>query len=388
MPEGEPEGVSFLTLLLEADRPQALSARLLLSQVHHLEIGRGLNRAFSHQRLEVPDKKISFKHAQIVESMGRYILEDLGSKNGTFLNGIAKRRAALVPGDVIRMGRSVFVFHTVYPRVQPSPWVDFEGQAPELSSVLPELDAAFDSLRRLPQARVPVCLVAGREREPLQIARSIHRHSQREGCFELFEEGNKIQASTTYVDQLKNLNPEHQKRLLVQIQEQHSQVIVATDIELEACTPWVRADLLAALSARVLRLPPLAARREDIGLMMGTLAVEGALLSLTAELIEYCYRCEWPLDVAQLRSVLIAAAQLSPGDALQPSHLAASMRPMRAHASSRVLKSLDAKQANHREELVRLLEVHKGNISAVARELGKARTQVQRWMRRYEIIVP
>jgi transposase-like protein len=33
--------------------------------------------------------------------------------------------------------------------------------------------------------------------------------------------------------------------------------------------------------------------------------------------------------------------------------------------------------------LVTLLEEHGGNVSAVARAMGKARMQVQRWMKRF-----
>jgi transcriptional regulator of acetoin/glycerol metabolism len=38
-----------------------------------------------------------------------------------------------------------------------------------------------------------------------------------------------------------------------------------------------------------------------------------------------------------------------------------------------------------REELMALLERHQGNIAAVGRELGKARMQIHRWLKRYDI---
>jgi transcriptional regulator of acetoin/glycerol metabolism len=36
-----------------------------------------------------------------------------------------------------------------------------------------------------------------------------------------------------------------------------------------------------------------------------------------------------------------------------------------------------------KEKLQELLSRHRGNVAAVARELGKARMQVHRWLRRY-----
>jgi transcriptional regulator of acetoin/glycerol metabolism len=38
-----------------------------------------------------------------------------------------------------------------------------------------------------------------------------------------------------------------------------------------------------------------------------------------------------------------------------------------------------------RDELLSLLKEHRGNVTAVAKVMGKARVQVQRWMRRYNI---
>jgi len=39
-----------------------------------------------------------------------------------------------------------------------------------------------------------------------------------------------------------------------------------------------------------------------------------------------------------------------------------------------------------RAQLVELLQQHAGNISAVARVMGKARMQIQRWLKRYRIM--
>ena len=38
-----------------------------------------------------------------------------------------------------------------------------------------------------------------------------------------------------------------------------------------------------------------------------------------------------------------------------------------------------------REELINRLREHRGNISAVARSFGKARVQIQRWLKRFEL---
>jgi DNA-binding winged helix-turn-helix (wHTH) protein len=69
-------------------------------------IGRGEEVAI---RIDIDG--VSRRHARIVADGGRFTLEDLGSKNGTYLR---ERRlegpAALEDGDAIRLGRTMLVF--------------------------------------------------------------------------------------------------------------------------------------------------------------------------------------------------------------------------------------------------------------------------------------
>jgi transcriptional regulator with GAF, ATPase, and Fis domain len=45
--------------------------------------------------------------------------------------------------------------------------------------------------------------------------------------------------------------------------------------------------------------------------------------------------------------------------------------------------SADETQSRRRDQIVELLRTHRGNVSAVARSMGKVRSQVQRWIKRY-----
>jgi transcriptional regulator with GAF, ATPase, and Fis domain len=47
--------------------------------------------------------------------------------------------------------------------------------------------------------------------------------------------------------------------------------------------------------------------------------------------------------------------------------------------------ALEPADVARRDEIVALLQQHGGNVTAVARAMGKARVQIQRWMRRYGI---
>ena len=58
--------------------------------------------------LVVPERQVSRHHARIRQESGRLVLEDLGSKNGTFVNGHqVAGPTPLINGDEIWIGRSV-----------------------------------------------------------------------------------------------------------------------------------------------------------------------------------------------------------------------------------------------------------------------------------------
>ena len=48
-------------------------------------------------------------------------------------------------------------------------------------------------------------------------------------------------------------------------------------------------------------------------------------------------------------------------------------------------RPLSAEERRHKEELLLLVGEHRGNVTTMARALGKARMQVQRWLKRYGI---
>jgi len=59
----------------------------------------------------------------------------------------------------------------------------------------------------------------------------------------------------------------------------------------------------------------------------------------------------------------------------------------RPHPSCTLSAQRRRKPAPNETELRALLDHHQGNIAAVGRELGKARMQVHRWMKRYGISI-
>lgn len=62
--------------------------------------------------IDLDDPSVSARHFQIEAIGAEFFVRDLGSRNGTYLNGTKVRYAELRPGDQLRAGRTVLVFRT------------------------------------------------------------------------------------------------------------------------------------------------------------------------------------------------------------------------------------------------------------------------------------
>jgi len=189
-------------------------------------------------------------------------------------------------------------------------------------------------------------------------------------------------------------------------------VIAATHRDLESLVAQgrFRQDLLARLGLLRLRIPPLRERREDLGLLiravlrMGPTPLDRIRFDLDALRLVLCY--PWPLNVRELRHALLAAVDLAGvGDGetvtICPHHLPQPVREPRASVTSdrasderapgpraRPVKlDLTAAERALRDSIIDHLRRTRGNVAAVARQMGKGRTQIQRWIARYGIDV-
>jgi DNA-binding NtrC family response regulator len=171
-------------------------------------------------------------------------------------------------------------------------------------------------------------------------------------------------------------------------------VISAThrDLEQMVARGQFRADLLARLAGFTVRLPPLVERREDLG-MLSTQLLQQAVGDrtpprLTNEAARALFMYRWPLNVRELEQALSAAVALA-DEAIELTHLPQAVRTMlRRHAPTAVAPAqprVARKPKFARDALVDLLARHRGNISAVARELGRDRVQIRRWIRYYQL---
>jgi two-component system nitrogen regulation response regulator NtrX len=147
-----------------------------------------------------------------------------------------------------------------------------------------------------------------------------------------------------------------------------------------------RPELYHRLSALVLRLPPLRARRNDVldlaGHFLSRVATEHGLpeKSLGADAREVLLSHDWPGNVRELANVLERAMLLGDGPVITASMLGLSSIKAQVQLEDkthRVELSLDSIRSQERQQLAHVLMESRGNISRAATQLGIPRNTLR-----------
>jgi transcriptional regulator of acetoin/glycerol metabolism len=421
-----------LFVVLECSRPEALGSRHSLANIDCVRIVRRLTRTAERVVegdlrtlvIGVPDPRMSSEHARLVHEGAGFAIDDLGSRNGTRVNGAyVLRRTALSDGDVIQCGQVLLRYRASLP-VPLTAEADFASAVDPMGLMMtlePTFAHDLTQLSRVAQSNSPVLLLGETGVGKEVLARGIHDQSGRAGPFVAVNCGalplplleaqlfghtrgafsgaigdapgllRSADGGTLLLDEVGDLPSAAQVALLRVLQEHEVvpvggvrpikvdlRVVAATHRPLERLVAAgdFRSDLYARLAGFSFAIPPLRARREDIGLIVAAYAQERRV-RLTPAAGRALLQYDWPLNVRELRQALDVAVTLADDGAIDVKHLPAALG--RSAPESEV--PIDPV----REQLVASLTRHKGNVSDVARELGKARMQVQRWMKRFGI---
>ncbi len=420
-----------LFLVLECHRPTAAGVRIALDHVSEVTIGRGAERrieaAAGRVSIALDDPWLSTGHARLARKLTTWTLEDAGSKNGSLVNGQRATTALLHDGDLLELGRTFFLFDSA--PVGDRPIAAPEEPVPGIPTLSVELAADLRALAQVAPSRVPVILRGESGTGKELAARALHGLSGRAGPLvavncgaipdnlvesELFgyRKGAFSGASedrlgfvraadggTLLLDEIGDLRPLAQAALLRALQEHEVtplgtvkpvpvdlRVVAATHRDLDRLVDSgsFRHDLHARLAGFQLELPPLRQRREDLGLMIGAILRRAGAeqVTLHPRLCRALFGWVFPGNVRELEQCLTAAVVLA-GDT--PVNLEHAPEPLRRAWAEGAPPPLDPDEAARRDRIVALLREHHGNVAAVARSMGKARMQIQRWIKRYAI---
>ena len=315
--------------------------------------------------LVLRDPAVSREHCEIVRDERGFLLRDLGSTNGTRLDGAEVREGYLHPGAVITIGRVELQVRTYDEQIELSP--SSRDRFGELCGDDPVMRSAFGLLERI--ADTDATLLIGGETGTGKdaLARSVHAASKRskgpfvsvdcgslvaslveselfghekgsftgaverrKGAFELAQHG------TLFLDEIGELPLELQPRLLRVLEMRRVRRVggnteLAVDLRVIAASHRnllqevergkFRKDLYFRLAVVPVWLPPLRERRGDVPRIAEQLLerIYGDQLpgeprpALSAAVAQALSAHDWPGNVRELRNVLERAALLGRG---------------------------------------------------------------------------
>jgi transcriptional regulator with PAS, ATPase and Fis domain len=397
--------------------------------------------------LEVP--AVSRKHAEIGWANGAYHVRDLGSRNGVIVNGRRVQGAALDDCDELRIGDAIFKFVERDADLYAGYRLDggmASGAArraaqPSLLVGGLQMDRIVAELERVAPTPLSVVLRGASGTGKEVVASELHRLSGRPGRFgavncaaipalllesELFgfkrgafsgadrDKPGLIRAAdggTLFLDEIGDMPLDAQAKLLRVLQAKEVlplgatapervdvRVVCATHRDLDKMQREgrFREDLFARLNEYEVFLPPLHERKEDVHVLARSfLARAGhASYALSFPFMTGLLQHDYPYNVRELEACIKRSVALSVGPILGPEVLPEAIKDSmidygKGHS---LVPTQRAPEAPHlvtpsEAELRALLESHQGNVAAVGRELGKARMQIHRWMKRYGIAI-
>jgi two-component system response regulator GlrR len=368
--------------------------------------------------LVLADRTVSRFHCQLSIVDGRALLRDLGSRNGTVVDGVAVVEAWLAQGATIKLGQTSLRFEigggeVGIPLSAQDRFGQLVGRSPQMRAVFAILEraaqskatlliegetgtgkeAAAESVHRLGTRREQPFIVVDCSALPPHLMESelfghekgafTGAHARRLGAFETAHGG------TLFLDEIGELPLDLQPHLLRVLERQEVKrvgadryhkvdvrVVAAThrNLRSDVNTRRFRSDLFYRLAVLVVTLPPLRERVEDLPPLidsllaqLGTAPADADRLRTSAVLAEVAAH-RWPGNVRELRNYLERSL------ALPESSAAPAVRSYK-----------QAKQQWERTYVEELLRVAGGNVTAAARDAGLDRAAFYRLLWRYDL---
>ncbi len=124
--------------------------------------------------VRLADREVSKEHASIERLGSQFLLRDLGSSNGTFVNGRRVRELKLKDGDEIVLGNCRLTFHAGEMERSSSPRVTVVASAESIPAFLAQIDQAEESEFR-PVDQLKDSAALRQDYEKLRIAHELQR---------------------------------------------------------------------------------------------------------------------------------------------------------------------------------------------------------------------
>ncbi|MCC6749591.1 MAG: sigma 54-interacting transcriptional regulator [Deltaproteobacteria bacterium] len=398
--------------------------------------------------LVLPEDTVSRVHCEILRDARGYLLRDLQSTNGTFLDGAEVREAYVRAGSVVTVGTVQVKFQPFEERIEILP-SEHERLGAMVGRSL-AMREIFGLLERVAPTEATVLIEGETGTGKDLVARTVHTLSRRrEGPFvvvdcgavasnliesELFghEKGAYTGATATrqgafeladggtiFLDELGELSLDLQPKLLRVLEQREIRRVggnrtIRVDIRVVAATKQdlrsevekgkFREDLYFRLSVVPVYVPALRERREDVPLLVKDFAAKLGFADeeLPDEAMAILTAHDWPGNVRELRNVLERGLYLSRqagDDAMKFISVMGLGAGRPAPAGGRGLEPEFDPKASYRDNKERwsdaferryldwLLRRSEGNISRAAREADMDRKYLHKLLKKHNIVV-
>ena len=388
------------------------------------------------------DRTASRHHFEVQYTERGYLLVDLNSTNGTFLDGRRIERAYLSPGSQMRAGSSTLTFSPIDEEVTVEP--DRDGQLGDMIGQSVKMRQIFGLIKKIAPMDVSVVIQGETGTGKELVARAIHENSSRKkgpmvvldcGAIppnliesELFghEKGaftgaiasrpgafERANGGTIFLDELGELRLDLQPKLLRVLENREvrrggGNEVLEVDVRLIAATNRdlvkeiqagnFREDLYFRLSVIGIQLPPLRQRRDDIPHILRKELADPEIVTkhgrkhFTAGALSVLMAYPWPGNIRELMNVLSHVLTFTDGEEIDTHHLPARVQGQQKEQPLPFNEHLSFKDAKEqllenfeREYITQVLRRCDGNISRAARESGLHRKSIERLVKKYTL---
>jgi two-component system, NtrC family, response regulator GlrR len=393
--------------------------------------------------VQIQDSTVSRFHCEIVRVGGEFLVRDLGSRNGTYINDIAIREAFYPPAATLVLGETRLMLRSLREQSAEAPGT--RERFGLLSGRSTAMRRVISRLERVAATNATVLLLGETGTGKELAAESIHRESpradhpfivvdcgaipselleselfghergaftgavrSREGAFTAAAGG------TIFLDEIGELPRALQPKLLRALSRRavkpvgreayvdvDVRVVAATnrDLRQEVNVDRFRSDLYYRLAVVEVWLPPLRERLDDIPMLVEAMLRESRAMPfetsrlLSAASLDQLRDNTWPGNIRELRNAIDRALALGPWES-QGGALASTSPELTSEAAREPEISIDLSRpfkdarddwtaAFERAYLAALLREHGGNIRAAARAAGIDRVHLYRLLARH-----
>lgn len=370
-------------------------------------------------------ENIADRHARIEKKNTSYLVRDLRSPSGTFINNTRVMEAFLQEGDILRIGNQEWVFiiekseedsrHGFPLTSKNDPWnMELKNLANVAKSEFPVLilgpsgtgkDVIAQALHSTgPRARAPFVSVNCTALNENLIESELFGHvkgsftgaiNDRKGAFETARGG------TLFLDEIGDLSYSLQAKLLRALENNEIRPVgadrnIKTDVRIIAATHQnlaqkiregvFRSDLYFRLNVVTITPPPLSSRMEDFEALLYEFA-KSLRVRFSYGAIARLKKHPWPGNIRELKNLVSRTAAVYPHTHIFEEHVEKLLDKSLLHSEERVTNDIPVIKEIERQMIIKRLTQNKGNQRRTAQDLGMPKSTLHDRLKYYNINV-